>query len=737
MNTSIKHRIAAPRLNRRDMLIGSAGLSFAFVLGSPLLDGLKAHAQTAGKLNAYVTIATDGTITIMAPAPEMGQAVNTSIPLIIAEELDADWSKVKIQQSPIAPEYAHPIFKAQFVVGSVTLRGYWMPIRIAGAQARRVLINAAAEKWGVPAAELTTEPSLVVHAASNRKMSYGEIAGFAQVPATLPEVKPEELKPAAKFRLIGTDVPRFDIPDKVTGKPLYAIDVQVPGMLYGTLVRAPYKGSGPTSFNRDDIKKQPGIVEAVALDHGVGIIGETVGAVFAARQKLKAQWRPAAGAKVNSEADLRDYLADVRDPARKGVVGRKTGDADAAITSAARVHASDFTNDYVYHAQMEPHSCTASVTPAGVEVWTGSQWPTKGVTAAAEAAGVTPDKVKMHLTQMGGGYGRNAFVEYVIDAVLLSKAVQKPVKMIQSREDDIAAGRFRPMAAQRIEVGLDASGKITGWRHRIAAETVVPYVYDQARMDAQKGVDHIVVAGADMPFYDIPSHTTDHIYEERGVRTAAWRGIGAGYTNYAIEVVIDELARAAKADPMEYRVALLKDPRAKKVIETAARMADWSKKREGRALGIAYGKLGLPPIGFSMAGTVAEISLDRSSGKIKVHNLWCAVDVGLPVQPGNIRAQIEGSLIYALGSALKERITIKDGQVEQTNFHDYEVMRMSDIPAIHVEIIRSGDIPLPVGELSIAGTVPAIANAFLSMTGQTLREMPFTPDRVKSTLART
>jgi isoquinoline 1-oxidoreductase beta subunit len=440
---------------------------------------------------------------------------------------------------------------------------------------------------------------------------------------------------------------------------------------------------------------------------------------------------------VNSEADLRDYLADVRDPARKGVVGRKTGDADAAITSAARVHASDFTNDYVYHAQMEPHSCTASVTPAGVEVWTGSQWPTKGVTAAAEAAGVTPDKVKMHLTQMGGGYGRNAFVEYVTDAVLLSKAVQKPVKMIQSREDDIAAGRFRPMAAQRIEVGLDANGKITGWRHRIAAETVVPYVYDQARMDAQKGVDHIVVAGADMPFYDIPSHTTDHIYEERGVRTAAWRGIGAGYTNYAIEVVIDELARAAKADPMEYRVALLKDPRAKKVIETAARMADWSKKREGRALGIAYGKLGLPPIGFSMAGTVAEISLDRSSGKIKVHNLWCAVDVGLPVQPGNIRAQIEGSLIYALGSALKERITIKDGQVEQTNFHDYEVMRMSEIPQIHVEIIRSGDIPLPVGELSIAGTVPAIANAFLSMTGQTLREMPFTPDRVKSTLART
>lgn len=723
-------------LSRRDMLIGGTGLSFAFVLSSPLIDGMQAHASTGGKLNAYVTIAPDGTITIMSPAPEMGQAVNTSIPVIIAEELDADWSKVKIQQSPIAPEYAHPIFKSQFVVGSVTLRGYWPAVRTAGAQARRVLIDAAAEKWGVPASELTTEPSAVVHTGSGRKISYGEIAGFAKVPEKLPEIKAEELKPVAQFRLIGTDVARFDVPDKVTGKPLYAIDVQVPGMLYGTIVRPPFKGSGPKAFNRDEIKKQPGIVDAVAFDHAIGIIGDTPMAVFGARQKVKAEWRDAPGAKVNSVADLRDYLADVRNPAKKGVVGRKTGDADAAIAGAARVHASDFTNDYVYHAQMEPHSCTASVTPAGVEVWTGTQWPTKSVTVAAAAAGVTPDKVKLHPLQMGGGYGRNAFVEYVTDAVLLSKAVQKPVKMILSREDDVVAGRFRPMTAQRIEVGLDANGKITGWRHRIAAETVVPYVYDQARMDAQKGVDHIVVAGADVPFYDIPSHTTDHIYEERGVRTAAWRGIGAGYTNYAIEVVIDELARQAKKDPLEYRLALLKDARAKKVVEAAAKMADWGRKRDGRALGIAYGKLGLPPIGFAMSGTVAEISLDRRNAQIKVHNLWCAVDVGLPVQPKNIIAQIEGSLIYALGSALKERITIKDGKVEQTNFHDYEVMRMSDIPQIHVEIIRSGDIQLPVGELSIAGTVPAIANAFMAMTGQTLRAMPFTPDRVRIALAR-
>ncbi|MDT3683631.1 MAG: molybdopterin cofactor-binding domain-containing protein [Pseudorhodoplanes sp.] len=734
--TAAEKRVDMQGPSRRDVLRGGAGLSFAFVLSAPLLEGAQAYASTPGKLNAYVNIATDGTITIMAPAPEMGQAVITSIPLIIAEELDADWSMVRIQQSPIAPEYAHPIFKSQFVVGSVTLRGYWPVIRTAGAQARRVLIDAAAEKWDVPASELTTEPSMVVHAASDRKMSYGEIASFAKVPETLPAVKPEELKPPSKFRLIGTDVPRVDVPDKVSGKPLYAIDVQLPRMLYGTIVRPPFKGSGPKSFNRDEIKKQPGIVDAVAFDHAIGIIGESVPAVFNARQKVKVEWRDAPGAKVNSEADLREYLADVRDPEKKGVTARKTGDANAAFKSAARRHTSEFTNDHVYHAQMEPHSCTASVTPDGVEVWTGTQWPTKAVTLAATAAGVSPDKVKINPLQMGGAYGRNAFVEYVTDAVLLSKVVQKPLKMIQSREDDVVAGRFRPMTAQRIDVALDANNKVTGWRHRIAAETVVPYVYGQARMDAQKGVDHIVVAGADVPFYDIPAHTTDHIYEERGVRTAAWRGIGAGYTNYAIEVVLDELARQSKQDPFAYRLALLKDPRAKKVVETAARMAEWSRKRDGRALGIAFNKLGLPPIGFSMSGTVAEISIDRRNASIRVHNIWCAVDVGLPVQPVNIVAQVEGSIIYALGSALKERITIKDGQVEQTNLHDYQIMRMSEIPQIHVEVIRSGDIPLPVGELGIGGTVPAVANAFMAMTGQTLRAMPFTPDRVRVALAR-
>jgi isoquinoline 1-oxidoreductase beta subunit len=731
-----RHHTSDATLNRREMLAGSAGLSFAFALGAPSLFGAgEARAQSGSRLNAYISIAKDGTVTISSPALEMGQGVNTSLPLIIAEELDADWSKVRVQQAPVADVYNHPILRQQMVVGSLTTRGYWIPCRIAAAQARRVLLDAVAARWKVPVTELTTEAGTVIHAASKRRIGYGAVAAFAQVPEKLPEIKPDQLKPASQFRLIGKDVPRRDVADKSSGKPIYAMDVQVPGMVYATLARAPVRGSGPTSFNRDDIKKQPGIIDAVALDSGVGIIGNTVEAVFAAREKLKVQWREALGSKVDSTANLREYLAHVRDPGRKGVVGRTTGDANAAIAGAAKVHASEFTSDYVYHAQMEPHVCAAWVKPDGVEIWAGTQWQTRAVAEAAKAAGVGPDKVTLHQMQMGGSFGRNIFVEYVIDAVNLSKAAGKPVKMIQSRNDDVAHGRFRPMYAQRIEVGLDAGGKVVGWRHRIAADTVVPYLYGQARMDAQKGVDHIVFAGADVPHYDVPAHVADHIYEERGVRTAPWRGIGAGATNFAIEVVIDELAQLAGQNPLAYRLALLKDPRARRVVETAAKMADWSRKREGTALGISFGKLGLPPIGFSLIGTVAEVSLDRSTGRLRCHNLWCAADVGLPVQPRNVVAQVESSLIFALGSALKERITIQDGVVQQSNFHDYEILRLSEIPQISVEVIRSGDVPLPVGELGIPGVVPAVSNAVFALTGRRLRNAPFTPDRVRAALA--
>ncbi|HEX2257797.1 MAG TPA: molybdopterin cofactor-binding domain-containing protein [Afifellaceae bacterium] len=724
---------AAP--TRRGFLAGTAGLTLAFTVGGPsILEPERALAATGGKLNAYISIAPDGIVTIMSPAAEMGQGVKTALPLIIAEELDADWDKVRIEQSPIAEVYNHPVFKQQYVVASLTTRGYWMPCRIAGAQARRILIEAAAKAWGVPASELTTEPNTIVYAAADRRMDYGEAAALAEVPEDLPEIAPEDLKPASQFRLLGKDVSRVDVAEKTRGEAEYAIDAQVPGMVYATVARAPVRDSGPTSYNKAEIEALPGVLQTVELERGIGIVGESVPAVFAARRRVQAEWRDAPGYRVNSDKDADAYLARLATD-EEGVAFVAIGDAAAGLAKAEEVVTGDYVTDYMYHAQMEPHNCTASVKEDGtVEVWTGTQAPTHAALDAAKAAGTTPDKVTVHQMLIGGGFGRRAFVEYVVDAVALSKAVGRPVKMIQSREDDVGQGRFRPLAAQRIDAGLDGDGRIVGWRQRVAAEPVTPYIYGRERLEAQGGKDIIVMAGADAAMYDIPDQVSQHLYEERGARVAAWRGIGAGYTNFAVEAMIDELAARAGKDPVAYRLELLKPDRAKAVVEKAAAMAEWERPREGRALGFAFGKLGNPNVGFSLIASVAELSLDEPSGKVRVHNVWHAVDVGLPIQPDNVTAQVESATVFGLGSALTERINIADGIVQESNYSDYEVMRLADMPEIAVTIIPSGDTPLPVGELGIPTAIPMVASGLYALTGKRLRHAPFTPDRVKAAL---
>ncbi|MBL8653433.1 MAG: xanthine dehydrogenase family protein molybdopterin-binding subunit [Alphaproteobacteria bacterium] len=729
-----KNAAQATGIGRRGFLKASAGLAFAFTL----VEAGDAAAQgTPSRLNAYIAIGTDGTIRIAAPAPEMGQATNTALPLIIAEELDADWAKVVVETAPVAAAYDHPIFRAQFVVGSLTTRGYWMAIRTAGAQARRVLIDAAAQRWNVPASELSTEPSAVVHKASNRRLSYGEIASFAQVPAQLPEIQPDMLKKPADFRLIGRDVRRWDVPAKATGKAVYAIDVQVPGMLYATLARSPVMGSTPQGHNGAELLRRPGIVAIVPLAQGVAVVGDKIETVLAARADLKVDWSPAPGSNFDSERGREMYLAHVRDPSgQKVVVGRRTGDANAALQGAARVVSGEFTTDYVYHAQMEPLTCVASVTADGVEVWTGTQWASRARDDAAKAAGVAPEKVKVNMMQMGGGFGRRAQIEYVVEAVEVSKAVGKPVKLMSTREDDVANAHCRPMTAHKIDIGLDAGGKIAGWRHRIAADLVVTQVYGQPRLDAQNGVDHIVMAHADVPLYDVASHLAEHVYEAPGVRSAAWRGIGAGPNAFAIEAMIDELAALAGEDPVAYRMKLLKDRRARTAVEVAADMAGWPKApRNDVGYGIALSRLGVPQLGEAIAVTIVEAALDRARGNIAVRNVWCAADVGLPVQPRNIRQQVEGSLVWGLSAALSERITFKNGAVQQQNLSDYEVLRVSRLPKIEINIIRSGEIPLPVGELGLGTIAPAISNAVRALTGKRLAGLPFTPERVRATLA--
>ncbi len=728
------------QVSRRTFLGASAGLAFAFSLG---LGGAglvrQAHGQTGRQtLNAYVAIAADGTITIQAPAPEMGQGILTGLPLIVAEELDADWSKVVVEQAPIGPAYHHPIFKAQYVVASISTLGYWMPLRVAGAQARRVLLDAAAEKWGVPAAELTTEPSTVVHAASGRRMSYGEVASFAKVPAEPPKIDPtKDLKPVDRFRIVGKTAPRVDVPAKSNGTAKYGIDARVPGMVYATMVRGPVRGSAPTGSNADAVKKLPGIINVVTLPHGVAIVGQTFNEVRKARGQLKVSWGDAPGKGINTDKDFEAYLAAGRDLKRTGVEWKSRGNAAAGLAGAAKVVTREYLNDPVYHAQMEPMNSTASVYGDRAEIWVGTQAPTRTQLDVAAAIGTSPDKVQVHQHLMGGGFGRRATVEASVDAALVSKAVGRPVKLLLTREDDLWAGTFRPMTSQRIEAGLDKDGKIVGWRHRVVGELVGDFVYRPGYVKAAKDRDVIFMSGAELPYYNKVDHWyAEHIVEPERTRVAAWRGIGSGYTKFAIESMLDELAHENRADPLAFRLSLTDDPRARRVLEKAAAMSGWGKPRpSGTALGLAFAEYGIfaPKIG-SLVAAVAEISVDRQTGRIRVHNYWVAADAGLAVNPGAFAAQVESAVVWGLSAALKERVTMVNGVVQQSNFKDYEILRMAEVPNIQVEVLSTGPSPTMVGELGVPSCAPAVANAFFALTGKRLRHMPFTPQRVLGAL---
>ena len=644
-------------LSRRQMMIGVAGLTFAVALSGRAARAATLAAEKTGKaLSPWVSIAPDGTITIMSAATEMGQGSMTSLPLIIAEELDADWSKVRIVPAPpIEAIYGNPGFQGMmYTAGSNAVTSYYRPLRTFGAQVRRVLLDNAARKLGVPVEELTTEPSMVVHAKSGRKLGYGDIAAIADVPAKPPEIKPEELKKASQFRLIGKDVMRAELPGKVDGSARYAIDVHVPNMLYGAVLRAPVEGSVPDKIDDAKAKVIAGAVKIVRLPYGVGVLADTPWAAFEARQALtqSVTWtRTGTAWGFDSDKGLERFAADAKNPARGATEWSKIGDPRGQLPKAASTMEADYRCDYAYHAQMEPLNAIASVSPAGdaVEIWAGTQSQTTATEAPAKILGIAKDKVKLHDMLMGGGFGRrgNRDVDFIIDAVLMSKEAGRPVKVIWTREDDVHNGRFRPISAHSLKAGFDASGKLTAWHHRIAVDRVGAYM-DPVRYQAAGGKDFIAMLGADLKGYDVPHQLVEQLYRDTGVRTNPLRGISFLANRFATEAFVDEIARKQGKDPVAYHLELLKDtPRAVTAVKRVAEMAEWGKKRDGRALGFAY----LDYSGSQVAG-IAEVSLDRASGVIKVHNFWCTIDCGVAVQPDNVIAQQESSIIYGLGVAL-------------------------------------------------------------------------------------
>jgi isoquinoline 1-oxidoreductase beta subunit len=736
MNAHINKSEAA--VSRRQVMIGAAGLSFAIVLGGRGDAAVITSERTGQAMSPWVSIASDGTITIMSAATEMGQGSMTALPLIIAEELDADWNKVKIVPAPVEEKiYGNPGFGGMmYTAGSNAVTSYYKNLRLFGAQARRVLLDNAAKKLGVPLEELSTEPSIVVHARSGRKLTYAEIAAFAEVPVQAPEVKPDELKKSASFRLITKDVMRAELPHKVNGSALYAIDVQVPGMLYGAVVRAPVENAAPEKFDEAKVMTIKGVVKAVKLPYGVGIIAETPWAAFAARRAVEdsVSWTKDGKAwGFDSENGLVSFAATARDPNAKATDWFKLGDVRAEMPKAASTFEAEYLCDYAYHAQMEPLNGVASVSPAGdsAEVWCGTQSQTMALEATAQALGIDRKKVTLHDTLLGGGFGRRGprDMDFLVDAVLLSKAVGKPVKSMWTREDDIKNGRFRPLSAHLLKAGFDASGKLVAWQHRLVGDRVTPFA-DPVRYEKAGKKDFILMLGADAKGYDVAHQLVEQVYEDTGIRTAPLRGIGFTANKFATEAFVDELAYQRGVDPVKYRLELLsKTPRAHRVMERAAQMADWGKKREGHGLGAAY----IDYSGTQLAAVV-EISIDRSAGKIKVHNVWCAIDCGVAVQPDNVVAQTESSIVYGIGLALTERISIKDGTVEQSNFYDYILSRNRDVPPMHVEVIQTDNHPTGVGQMATPLITPAVSNAVVALTGKRLRHAPFIEERVKKAI---
>jgi isoquinoline 1-oxidoreductase subunit beta len=729
---------------RRRFMIGAAGMTFGVVHGGfgVLVAGAgKAHAQSARNvvLNHYVTLFTDGTVVIMSPACEMGQGSLTALPRIVADEMDADWSKVRIVPAPPNDKlYGNPQFRhLQYTAGSATVTGYFNDLRQFGAQVRYLLLASAARQWGIPVAELATEPGAVVHLKSARRMSYGEIAEFAELPPQAIEITVEPVA-TAQFRLVGRDVPRVDVPGKVDGTAQYSIDVQVPGMIYGTILREPMEGAAPVRIDDAAARAVEGVISIVPLKYGVGVLADAPWAALKAKNALKVEWsRQAKGWGYSSESALERFAAAARDPQRSGVAWESKGDVAAALRQSASVFEREYRADYAYHAQMEPLNSVAAVTPAGdaVEIWCGTQSQTITVTAVANALGIPESRVKFNGMLLGGGFGRrgNRDVEFIVDSALMSKAAGRPVKVMWTREDDVHAGRFRPLYVNRIRAGLDASGRIVAWHHRVVSDRVLAFA-DPVRFKVSKGRDNIAMRGTELPTYDLPAHLAEGLGEDTGMRTAPLRAIGVGQNSFANEVFIDELAASRGIDPVRFHLQLLdKSPRAQRarhVIEEAARMADWGAKRPGRGLGFAY----LDYSGTQLAG-VAEVSVNRATGDITAHRFWCAIDCGIPVHPDNVVAQTESSIVYGLGLALSERITIADGSVQQSNFHNYHVPRMRDLPQMEIKLIPTRNHPTGAGQMATPLVPSAISNAVFQLTGVRLRQQPMLASRVKLALA--
>ncbi|MFN8695223.1 MAG: molybdopterin cofactor-binding domain-containing protein [Burkholderiales bacterium] len=711
---------ATKATNRRTFLKASAAATGGLVIGFNLTVGNRfASAQPAApnlsQPNAFLRIARDGSVTVQVKHLEFGQGVMTSLPMLVAEELDCEWSRVRSELAPAAPVYAHTGFGMQATGGSTSVANSWEQLRTVGAMAKSMLISAAAARWKVDPAKCRTDKGQVIGPAGQRA-SYGELADDA---ARLPVPQKVALTPAKDYNLIGRPTRRIDAPAKVNGTAKFGLDVSaktVPNLHTAVVAHPPMFGARVKSFDASRVNGLPGVTHVIQLDSGVAVVGKSFWAVKQGRDLLKIEWDTQDASKADSSALSRSYRETAK---TQGAVARK-GNPDS-VKGAAKPYVAEFEMSFLAHAPMEPLNCTVAITGDKCELWVGSQFQTIDAGAAAKTAGVPFENVKLNTMIAGGGFGRraNPASDYIIEAVEIAKKAKVPVKTVWTREDDTKGGYYRPMYVHRIEAGLDASNRIAGWNHTIVGQSIITGTSFEPFL-VKDGIDASSVEGvADTP-YDIPNmHTTLHT-TKTGVPGLWWRSVGHSHTAFAMETAMDDLAKLAGQDPVAFRRAYLgKHPRVLNTLNLAAERAGWgSPLPRGRARGVAvHESFG------SVVAHVVEVSLNK--GQLRLHRVVSAIDCGLVVNPLTVTAQVESAVVYGLSAALHGKITLKDGQVQQSNFHDYPSLRMSEMPRVEVHIVPGGTAPTGVGEPGLPPIAPAVANALFALTGKRLRDMPF------------
>jgi isoquinoline 1-oxidoreductase beta subunit len=720
---------ATYEVTRRDFLrvgvTAGVGLTLAFYLPGCGPAEKTAKATAAGgpafEPNAFLRIGPGGSVTVISKHLEMGQGSYTGLATIVAEELDADWSKVRVEGAPAdAKRYNNLQWgAAQGTGGSSSIANSWDQLRKAGATARAMLVAAAAADWSVPAGEITVENGVVRHSRSKREAGFGELVAKAAKVAAPAEVT---LKDPKSFRLIGRaePLPRTDLAEKTRGAATFTQDVQLDGMLTAVVAHPPLFGATVKSFDATKAKAVAGVVDVVQIPTGVAVLGKSFWAAKKGRDALQVEWETSKAVKVGSPELTAQYLALAAKP---GTVARKDGNAEAALHGAAKVVEATYEFPFLAHASLEPLNCVVRIDAEGCEIWNGEQFQTGDQAAVAALLGLKPEQVTLHMLYAGGSFGRraNPKSDYVLEAASIAKAIKgrAPVKMVWTREDDMHAGYYRPAYVHRVRAGLDRSGKPVAWSQRIVGQSILsgsPF----AAVLIKNGVDMTSVEGVtDLP-YTIPAlqvelHTTDP-----GIPVQWWRSVGHTHTGYATEVFMDELAAAAKQDPVAFRRALLtKSPRHLGVLELVSEKAGWGTPLPaGRGRGVAVHK------SFeTYVAQVAEVSLNQD-GTVKVHRVVCAVDCGIAVNPDVIRAQMEGGIGFALSAALYGEITLDEGAVQQSNFHQYRQLRMPEMPRVEVYIVPSAEAPTGVGEPGVPPLAPAVANAVFALTGTPVRKLP-------------